>query len=84
MSHVDGAHQPEDQREAGRDDEHQPGKRDAVEQGDRRSRRARRSPLPTDVPVAKNSTQLTTNTIGRPTAMAGSRRVQLASIHSPS
>ena len=39
---------------------------------------------PDDVPVAKNSTQLTTNTIGRPTTMAGSRRLQLASIHSPS
>ena len=39
---------------------------------------------PEDVPVAKNSTQLTTNTISRPTAMAGSRRVRLASIHSPS
>ena len=39
---------------------------------------------PEGVPVAKNNTQQTTNTIGRPTAMAGSRRVQLASIHSPS
>ena len=34
MGHVDRAHQPEDQRESGRDDEHQTGKGDAVEQGD--------------------------------------------------
>ena len=38
---------------------------------------------PEGVPVAKNSTQQTTNTIGRPTAMAGSRRLQVASIQFP-
>ena len=36
------------------------------------------------VPEAKKSTQLTANTIGTATAMAGSRRVQVAGIHSPS
>ena len=34
VGHVDGAHQPEDQREPGGDDEVQPGRREPVEQGD--------------------------------------------------
>ena len=34
VGHVDGAHQPEDEGEAGRDDEQQAGERQSVEQGD--------------------------------------------------
>ena len=82
MGHVDGAHQAEDQREPGCNDEHQSGKGDPVEEGDEEltgfiDRSAE------GVPVAKNSTQQTTNTTGIPTAMAGSRRLQVASIQFP-
>ena len=35
VGHVDDAHEPEDQREAARDDEEEPGEREAVEERDR-------------------------------------------------